>query len=226
MRSNPHGEKYRGDSNGLPARDRWILADYRCGCTWVGPRAECIEYCGKHGENRRQMIPIKRENAERDGIIGWDWQQPDALRVLAAEFAESSTRAHTVANIHNPASDSGKLEIAIARAEARTWAAAQAAVNRVLLAPTEAVRSDAEDAAKWREHAEVMRLSGLDDALLIRLVMRENGTVWSNVHVIDVGRFGRKTILGLKAIGLCAEAQAEKLFNAMERTDMNGESPK
>ena len=86
---------------------------------------------------------------------------------------------------------------------------------------TEAVRSDAEDAAKWREHAEVMRLSGLDDALLIRLVMRENGTVWSNVHVIDVGRFGRKTILGLKAIGLCAEAQAEKLFNAMERTDMN-----
>ena len=92
--------------------------------------------------------------------------------------------------------------------------------------PTEAVRSDAEDAAKWREHAEVMRLSGLDDALLIRLVMRENGTVWSNVHVIDVGRFGRKTILGLKAIGLCAEAQAEKLFNAMERTDMNGESPK
>ena len=61
----------------------------------------------------------------------------DALRVLAAEFAESSTRAHTVANMHNPASESGKLEIAIARTEARTWAAAQAAVNRVLTARSE-----------------------------------------------------------------------------------------
>ena len=96
------------------------------------------------------MIPIKRENAERDGIIGWDWQQPDALRVLAAEFAESSTRAHTVANIHNPASDSGKLEIAIARAEARTWAAAQAAVNRVLLAPTE-VGTTPETPGSWEQ---------------------------------------------------------------------------
>jgi hypothetical protein len=36
-------------------RFEMILADYRCGCTWVGNRRECLEYCGKHGEPRRRL---------------------------------------------------------------------------------------------------------------------------------------------------------------------------
>ena len=52
-----------------------ILADYRCGCTWVGIRAECIEYCAKHGEERRQIIKVGREG-DKSIALGWDWQLP------------------------------------------------------------------------------------------------------------------------------------------------------
>jgi hypothetical protein len=52
-----------------------ILADYRCGCTWVGIRAECIEYCGKHGEYRRQIITVGREG-DKHIELGWDWKLP------------------------------------------------------------------------------------------------------------------------------------------------------
>lgn len=35
-----------------------IIADYKCGCTWVGKRSECLEYCGKHGDDRQKpMMP-------------------------------------------------------------------------------------------------------------------------------------------------------------------------
>ena len=54
-----------------------ILADYRCGCTWVGVRAECIEYCAKHGEERRQMIKVGRQG-DKDIELGWDWQMQDS----------------------------------------------------------------------------------------------------------------------------------------------------
>jgi hypothetical protein len=48
-----------------------ILADYRCGCTWIGKRSECINYCGKHGEPRRLIhrIPSCPENEQ-----GWCWK--------------------------------------------------------------------------------------------------------------------------------------------------------
>jgi hypothetical protein len=48
-----------------------ILADYRCGCTWVGKRSECIEYCGKHGEERRL---IHRISSCPENEQGWSWQ--------------------------------------------------------------------------------------------------------------------------------------------------------
>jgi hypothetical protein len=48
-----------------------IIADYRCGCTWVGKRSECIEYCAKHGEPRRQVMRI---NGVPEKDTGWDWQ--------------------------------------------------------------------------------------------------------------------------------------------------------
>lgn len=54
-----------------------ILADYRCGCTWVGERGQCLEYCGKHGENRRRVHDIGSKKAlERFGVaLGWCWQK-------------------------------------------------------------------------------------------------------------------------------------------------------
>lgn len=43
---------------------KWqYLADYRCGCTDVQDRrSDLLEYCGKHGENRRRIytVPIKK----------------------------------------------------------------------------------------------------------------------------------------------------------------------
>ena len=48
-----------------------ILADYRCGCTWVGKRRECIEYCAKHGEDRLQIIKLP---AAPENELGWDWK--------------------------------------------------------------------------------------------------------------------------------------------------------
>jgi hypothetical protein len=48
-----------------------ILADYRCGCTWVGNRRECIEYCGKHGEPRRLMYRVADVPKDEEG---WCYQ--------------------------------------------------------------------------------------------------------------------------------------------------------
>lgn len=48
-----------------------VLADYRCGCTWVGEAEDCLDYCGKHGEDRRRLHNIGRPaNVEK----GWCWQ--------------------------------------------------------------------------------------------------------------------------------------------------------
>jgi hypothetical protein len=38
---------------------------------------ECIEYCAKHGEDRRQMIKVGRQG-DRDIELGWDWQMQDS----------------------------------------------------------------------------------------------------------------------------------------------------
>ena len=59
-----------------------ILTDYRCGCTWVGKRSKCVEYCGKHGEPRRliRRIPTCPKNAQ-----GWDWQlKKDGAKGIAS----------------------------------------------------------------------------------------------------------------------------------------------
>lgn len=48
-----------------------IIAEYKCGCTWVGNRRECIEYCGKHGETWRF---ITRIGDTPENERGWDWE--------------------------------------------------------------------------------------------------------------------------------------------------------
>ncbi len=58
----------------------------------------------------------------------------------------------------------------------------------------------------------------------MRLTMRENGKVWESQYVLDTGKFGRNTVLGIKAVVLSAEAQAEKLFEAMRATDGTAET--
>lgn len=52
-----------------------VLADYRCGCTWVGLRRECMTYCARHGENRQQVITLPKASKDH-GLtqLGWDWQ--------------------------------------------------------------------------------------------------------------------------------------------------------
>ena len=48
-------------SKPVPEMGRW-LAEYRCGCTLVRPlRRELLEYCGKHGENRRLVVKLLSE---------------------------------------------------------------------------------------------------------------------------------------------------------------------
>jgi hypothetical protein len=48
-----------------------ILAEYKCGCTWVGHRRECLEYCGKHGGDRCRMHPY---HAVPKNEQGWDYE--------------------------------------------------------------------------------------------------------------------------------------------------------
>lgn len=57
----------------IPKGDKMILADYRCGCTWVGQADECIEYCAKHGEDRRRTHDIGPAALVEKG---WCWQLP------------------------------------------------------------------------------------------------------------------------------------------------------
>ncbi len=76
---------------------------------------------------------------------------------------------------------------------------------------------DTEDAARWRKHVEIVRMGGIPDALMMRLTMRENEKVWETQYVLDTAKFGRNTVLGLKAIGMAAEQKAEELFMAMGR---------
>jgi len=57
-----------------------ILADYRRGCTWVGKRSECLDYCGKHGKARRRM---HRVPAVPDNEKGWCWEfGPDGTKTV------------------------------------------------------------------------------------------------------------------------------------------------
>lgn len=56
---------------------KMILADYRCGCTWVGQSSEKLEYCAKHGEDYRRSYPIGRATTIEKG---WCWQLPDNLQ--------------------------------------------------------------------------------------------------------------------------------------------------
>lgn len=41
-----------------------VLAEYKCGCTWVGPSDECIECCETHGEDRLRKRRLKKADAE------------------------------------------------------------------------------------------------------------------------------------------------------------------
>jgi hypothetical protein len=46
---------------GMQKMGRW-LAEYRCGCTNVQQKkGELLEYCGKHGENRRLVVKLPQE---------------------------------------------------------------------------------------------------------------------------------------------------------------------
>lgn len=76
----------------------------------------------------------------------------------------------------------------------------------------EAIRRDAE---RWRQHAEIVRMGGVEGALTMRLTMRENGKVWETQYVLDTAEFGREAVLGLRAIGMAAEQKAQELFSAM-----------
>ncbi len=46
-----------------------VLAEYKCGCTWVGDKEECIEYCQYHGEDRRRIINLRKK--EDNMQTGW-----------------------------------------------------------------------------------------------------------------------------------------------------------
>ena len=50
--------------------DRLVLAEYRCGCSWVGRLDECFGYCEKHGGQRRRIFPLRRTNTLQHG---WNW---------------------------------------------------------------------------------------------------------------------------------------------------------
>jgi hypothetical protein len=45
---------------------QYVLAEYKCGCTWVGLRSECCEYCAKHGDDRIRMYPAQASDKQ-----GW-----------------------------------------------------------------------------------------------------------------------------------------------------------
>jgi hypothetical protein len=47
------------------------LADYRCGCTWIGRSSACSERCSKHGEPRRAMHRITDVPLDQQG---WRWK--------------------------------------------------------------------------------------------------------------------------------------------------------
>lgn len=74
---------------------------------------------------------------------------------------------------------------------------------------------EARDAAKWREHAEVVRMSARENTLLIQLTAHAYGDVHEIKAVLTLEQLGRG-VLGLKAVGLSAEHQAEKLFAAID----------
>ncbi len=83
---------------------------------------------------------------------------------------------------------------------------------------------DSKDAAKWREHVEVLKAAMIPGALYMRLQMYEHGQKWAIEYVLDAERFGRNTVLGVKAVGLAAEQKATELFEAIERSGIsNGE---
>jgi len=78
--------------------------------------------------------------------------------------------------------------------------------------------SDRKDAERWREHVKIIRAATLDNALLMRLTMNQDGKAWSIEYVLDVAHYG-KSLLGIRAIGLAAEHKATELFEAMDSTD-------
>jgi hypothetical protein len=117
----------------------------------------------------------------------------------------------------------------------REWPAVRGELERLLMDQAELMRkasdalqsyrlassetasvTDVEDAKRWREHCEVLRMATTPDALHMRLTMNEGGQVSSIEYVLDTAKFGRTTVLGIKAIGLAAEEKATKLFAAMD----------
>jgi hypothetical protein len=54
--------------------DKKVLAEYKCGCTWVGLRSECLEYCAIHGDDRRRLYHCTFEASETDG---WSCKAPE-----------------------------------------------------------------------------------------------------------------------------------------------------
>lgn len=81
--------------------------------------------------------------------------------------------------------------------------------------PSATATTDAEDAARWREHVKVMKASTFPGALLMRFLMHEHGKQWGIEYVLDADRFGRDTYLGIEAVGLAAKHKAKELFEAI-----------
>jgi hypothetical protein len=43
------------------------LAEYECGCTWVGERKEVPDYCAQHGDDRRKVHLYPRVPEKEQG---------------------------------------------------------------------------------------------------------------------------------------------------------------
>lgn len=63
-----------------------ILADYRCGCTWVGAEHEMPDQCARHHAAGRRAHQIgEAGNVEK----GWCWELPAADEDGARQLARA-----------------------------------------------------------------------------------------------------------------------------------------
>lgn len=77
------------------------------------------------------------------------------------------------------------------------------------------------DAEKYKEYEQVRAAATMQDALHMDLTINEKGQVFGISAVISTLELG-STLLGIKAIGLCAEDQATKLFTSIDAAREKG----
>jgi len=71
------------------------------------------------------------------------------------------------------------------------------------------------DAALWREYKKVMEQAATEDALRIDLTLNHAGQAFGISAVLSTQELG-SSILGIKAIGLAAEDQAQRIFASID----------